>query len=155
MRTPLKWSAVSLAMTVPRPVQGEPRRPLSGIARLLEIAGVDLVEARRGKTNAEQLGLDGKVAGDLGAQVALAVDAIKIGPERLHPHDSRHRDEAGGDLAATRLDIDDVAAAEDLAGQLGHRTGERDAAAVEQRHPVAHALHLVEMMRRQQHGSAV
>ena len=48
-----------------------------------------------------------------------------------------------------------MAAAEHAAGQLGHRAGQRDAAAVEQRHPVAHALHLVEMVRRQQHRGAV
>src|SRR5947207_748101 len=150
MRTPLKWSAVSLAMTVPTPVQGEPRRPLSGIAHLLEITGVDLVEAGGGKADAEQLGLDGKVAGDLGTQIALTIDTVEVRPERLHPDDSRQRDEAARDLAAARLHIDDVTAAQHPAGQLRDRAGQRDAAAIEQGDAIAHALHLVEVVRRQQ-----
>src|SRR6266567_58895 len=87
-----RWSAVSLATTAPSPVQGEPLRPprqlLSGIARLLEIAGVDLVEARRGKVDADQLDLRGEAPGDLGPQIALAIDpvALAVRPlaERLH-----------------------------------------------------------------------
>src|SRR5258708_22161149 len=69
MRALDRWSAVSLATTAPSPVQGEPNLPprqlLSGIARLLEIAGVDLVEARRGKADADQLDLRGEAPGDL------------------------------------------------------------------------------------------
>src|SRR5258708_19370170 len=93
-----RWSAVSLATTAPSPVQGEPNRPprqlLSGIARLLEIAGVDLVEARRGKVDADQLDLRGEAPGDLGAQIALAIDpvalAVLAGAEELHPDDPGH-----------------------------------------------------------------
>ena len=48
-----------------------------------------------------------------------------------------------------------MTAAEHPARQLGHRAGEGDAAPVEQRDPVADALHLVEMMRRQEHRRAV
>src|SRR5579872_4558599 len=151
IRTLARWSAVSLAMTTPRPVQGEPRRSLSGIARLLEIAVVDLVETWRGKPDAEQLDLGGKAAGDLGAQIALAVGAVEVRAERLHPDYARHGAQPGGHIVAPRLDVDDIAAAEHPPGQFGHRAGECDAAAVEQRHPVANALHLVEMMRRQQH----
>src|SRR5579863_557083 len=94
-----RWSAVSLATTAPSPVQGDPRRAPPGrllrdIARLLEIAGVDLVEARRGKVEAEEIDLGGEAARDLGAQIALAIDpvALAVRPvaERLHPHDSRY-----------------------------------------------------------------
>src|SRR5436305_9462793 len=60
-----RWSAVSLATTAPSPVHGDPVLPpgrglLRSIARLLEIAGVDLVEAGRGKVEADQLDLGGE-----------------------------------------------------------------------------------------------
>src|SRR5579863_3197237 len=152
MRALDRWSAVSLAMTAPSPVHGEPRRPadwrrLGGTAGLLEIARINLVETRGGEVDAEQIDLRGEAACDVGAQVALAVDAVALGTQRLHPHHPGYRGKSVGNVGAARLDIDDVAAAEHLAGQLGHRAGQRDAAAVEQRHPVAHALHLVEVMR--------
>src|ERR1700730_8474151 len=102
MRAPLRWSAVSLATTTPSPVQGEPRRRppgespgrlLSGIAGILEIAVVDLGQARRCEINTDQLDDRGKLAGDLGAQVALAIDpvalAVWLRAERLHPDDAR------------------------------------------------------------------
>src|SRR5947207_6670305 len=93
IRGPLRWSAVSLATTVPSPVQGEPRRRppgnspgrlLSGIAGILEIAVVDFGEARRGELNAGQLNDRSELAGDLGTQIALAIDPITVGTERLH-----------------------------------------------------------------------
>src|SRR5439155_25437717 len=96
MRALDRWSAVSLATTAPSPVHGEPARRPSGrlasaIARLLEIAGIDLVEARRGKVDADQLGVRSEQAGDLGAQIALTIDPVAPrvgrGAERLHPHD--------------------------------------------------------------------
>src|SRR5439155_1450421 len=96
IRGPLRWSAVSLATTVPSPVQGEPRRRrpgaspgrlLSGIAGLLEIAGVDLVEARRGETDAGHLDHRGELAGDLGAQVGRGRRLVKDRDARpLHQH---------------------------------------------------------------------
>ena len=95
-----RWSAVSLATTAPSPVQGEPSRPpplLRSIARLLEIAGVDLVEARRGKVDADQLGFRGEQTGDLGPHVALAGDPVALAVgcrvESLHLHDPGERGE--------------------------------------------------------------
>src|SRR5579863_5678690 len=145
MRTLDRWSAVSLAMTAPSPVHGEPLRPpsgrlLGGMARLVEIAVVDLVEARRGKVDAEQLDLGGEMPGDLGAQIALAIDPVALvvrpGAERLHPHHPGHRGKAvgnapgicAGSFRGARLDIDDMAAAEHAPGQLGDGAGEGDAA---------------------------
>src|ERR1700686_3401507 len=156
MRALDRWSAVSLATTTPSPVQGDPRRPLfarllSGIAGLLEIAGVDLVEARGGEIDAGDRNLGAEPARDLGPQIALAIDPVSPtvlpGAERLHPHDAGNRGEALRDAGSTRLDIDNMAAAEPPAGQLGHGARQRDAAAVEQRDAVAHALHLVEVVR--------
>src|SRR5216683_1983486 len=103
MRALDRWSAVSLAMTAPSPVHGEPRRRplgappgclLGSIARLLEIAVVDFVEAGRGEVDAEQLDLLGERPGDVGAQVALAIDPVALATlpriERLHPHHPGH-----------------------------------------------------------------
>src|SRR5215831_9109355 len=53
IRVPLSWSAASLARTIPAPVKGEPLRRMAG---LVEIAGVDLVEAGLGKADAGQFG---------------------------------------------------------------------------------------------------
>src|SRR5688572_10625555 len=98
IRTPPRWSAVSLATTAPSPVHGEPsRRPLGllpSIASLLEIAGVDLGEARRGKADAGQLRLGRDVPRDLGAQIALAIDTVEVGAETLHPDDPGHGGQA-------------------------------------------------------------
>src|SRR5437588_130264 len=127
-RAPLRWSAVSLATTVPSPVQGEPRRRppgdspgrlLSGIAGILEIAVVDLGQARRGELDAGQLDDRGELARDLGAQVALAVDPITVDAKRLHPDDARHRGEPLRHPRSARLDIDDMAPAKHPTGQLG------------------------------------
>src|SRR5437016_5903698 len=165
MRIPPRWSAVSLAITVPSPVHGEPsrrppdrasspRRLLSSIARLLEIPGVDLGEAWRGELDADKLDLGGEAPRDLGAQIAPAIDPVALAvlpeAERLHPHDPRYRAEAVADIGSAHLDIDDMAAAQHPPGQLGDRAGEDDAATVEQRDPVAHALHLIEVVRRQE-----
>src|SRR5439155_13186317 len=78
-----RWSAVSLATTAASPVQGDPILPrgrglLRSIARLLEIAGVDLVEAGRGKMEADQLDLGGKVPRDPGPQIARAIDPVAL-----------------------------------------------------------------------------
>src|SRR5439155_6024306 len=158
-----RWSAVSLATTAPSPVHGEPRRPRSGalsgwlasaILRSLEIAVVDLGEAGRGEMDADQRRVGREQARDLGAQIALAIDAVALavgyGVEPLHPHDAGECGEPRLDPVAPRLDIDDMAAAEDAAGKLGDGAGKDDAAAVEQRDAVADALHLVEMVRRQE-----
>src|SRR5258708_31880200 len=138
-----RWSAVSLATTAPSPVQGDPsllpvgrppRQLLSGIARLLEIAGVDLVEARRGKVDADQLDLRGEAPGDLRAHIALAIDpvalAVLAGAEELHPDDPGHCREPLGDAGSARLDSDDMAAAEDAPGQLGDGPGQHHPPAV-------------------------
>src|SRR6266568_1513439 len=158
-----KWSAVSLPISAPSPVHGDPSRPppllRRSITRLLEIAGVDLVEARRGKVEADQFGVGGEAPRDLGAQVARAIDskalALLPGAERLHPHDARYCGKTLADAGPARLDIDDIAAAKHAAGELGDRAGQHDTAAVEQRDPVAHALHLIEMVRRQENRGPV
>src|SRR5690349_4892043 len=48
MRMPLNWSAASLARTIPVPANGEPLRRMT---YLVEVARIDLVEARLGKTD--------------------------------------------------------------------------------------------------------
>src|SRR5258707_14543098 len=126
MRALDRWSAVSFATTAQRPVQGEPRRRasgrlLSGMPGLLEIAGVDFVEARRGEIDADQLDLGGETARDLGSQIARAIDPIPLAAERLPPHHAGYRGEPPCDARAARLDIDDIAAAEHLPRQVRPR----------------------------------
>src|ERR1043166_9486670 len=75
--------ARSFATTVPTPVHGDPRRDpvallLSGKAGLIEIAVVDLVEARRGEMDADELDFRRQTACDVGAQIALAIDAVAL-----------------------------------------------------------------------------
>src|ERR1700732_1921692 len=120
MRALDRWSAVSFATTTPRPVQGEPRRRasgrlLSGMASLLEITAVDLVEARGGEIDPDQLDLGSETARDLGPQIALAIDPVAPtvlpGAERLHPHHTGYRDKTLGDARSVRLDVDDMATA--------------------------------------------
>ena len=60
-----------------------------------------------------------------------------------------------GKTGAVGLDVDHVAAAENLAAEFGHRAHQRDVAAAEQRDAVAHALHPLEQMRGQQHRNAL
>src|SRR5712675_195378 len=75
---------ISASVTTMRtPVQGEPRRDpvallLSGKAGLLEIAVVDLGEARRGEMDADQLDLRREAARNIGAQIALAIDPVAL-----------------------------------------------------------------------------
>src|SRR5215472_14471750 len=138
---------------MPAPVKGE---PLRRTANLVEIAGVNLVEARLGKPDAQQVKRWRKAPRDLGPQIALAVGPIKFRAQHLHPNYTWDRGKLiANRCAAACFDIDDIAAAEHPLRQLSHAAGQRDAPAVEQGHAVAHALHLVEMMRRQQHGDAI
>src|ERR1700757_1213641 len=83
IRIPLSWSAASLARTIPAPVKGEPLRRM---ADLVEVTGIDLVEARLGKPHAEQLTGRSQNPRDLGSQIALAVDPVKLGTQHLHPY---------------------------------------------------------------------
>src|SRR6516164_6578649 len=152
IRIPLSWSAASLARTIPAPVKGEPLRRMAG---LVEIAGVHLVETGLGKANAGQLRGRSEKAGDLGSQIALAIDAIKLRPHHLYPHYAWHAGEAITNAGAASLDIDHMAATQHPLCQVGYVARERDLSVIEQRHPVADTLHLIEMVRGQQNGGSV
>src|ERR1700730_13457272 len=116
IRTPLSGPAASLARTIPAPVKGEPLRRM---AYLVEIAGVDLVEARLGKTDAGQLGGRSKEPGDLRPQIAFAVDAVELRPEDLHPDHARHGGEPVAAADTADFDIDNIAAAENPLCEIG------------------------------------
>src|SRR6516165_2098183 len=152
MRVPLSWSAASLARTIPAPVKGEPLRRMAG---LVEVASVHFVETGLGKADAGQLGRRSENAGDLGPQIALAISPIELRPHHLHSHHTRHASETIANTDAANLDVDYIAAAEYPLSEVGHAARQRDPSLIEQRHPVAHALHLIEMVRRQQDGSSV
>src|SRR5262249_14389918 len=102
--------------------------------------------------DADQLDLGRKPARNIRAQIALAVDPMAIPAQRLHAHDAGDRGKPLGNprssLGPRRLDIDDMAPAEDPAGEFGYGARQRDAAPVEQGDAVADALHLIEMVRR-------
>src|SRR4029077_19958057 len=93
IRTPLNWSAASLARTIPTPVKGEPLRRM---AHLVEIAGIDLVEARFGKADSGQLGRRSEEPGDFRPQITLAIDPVEFRPEHL---DARHAGHCSETLA--------------------------------------------------------
>src|SRR6266446_10695396 len=122
IRAPLSWSAASLARTIPAPVKGEPLRRM---AHLVEIAGIDLVEARLGKADAGQLGRRSEQPGNLRPQIALAIDPIKLRPEYLHPDHARHAGEPVADAGAADLDIDNMAAAENPLCEVGYAARQR------------------------------
>ena len=113
----------------------------------LEIAVVDGVERRLLDEEVPEpaAGVDHD-GGGLGADVALGQQAIagRTGLiDRLH---ARHFGEFFGQPLAVGLDLDVVAAAKHLARQLGHGAEQHDAAGLEQRDTVAHALHPLEQM---------
>ena len=147
-------------------VQAAPRRAFTRILRSLcrslvaalglEIAVVDGVERRLFDEEVPEpaAGVDHD-GSSLGADVALSQQAIagRTGlVDRLH---ASHFRKLFGEPLAVRLDLDVVAAAENLARQLRHGAEQHDVARLEQGHPVAHALHPLEQMRRDQHRDAV
>src|SRR5580700_9623277 len=158
MRTLVRWSDSSLSMTTPRPWKAEPSRCMKrslpqGLVGLgLEITGVDRLEARLLHTEEFEPALHGDdfirrfrphVAVGMQPQFADAgfLDAADAGNER----------KPLGKAGPVGFDINHIAAAENLAAELGHRTHQRNLAAAEQGDAVAHALHALEQMRGQQH----
>src|ERR1043165_9814393 len=114
MRMPLKWSDSSFMNTGPRPVNGEPARrtALRGMARLLEVARIDLFEARLqvGQARQRPAGRHDALRRH-GTHVAIgdhapAASSVLLGPFR---HDALHAFDAkqhGRDVGAVGLDPD-------------------------------------------------
>src|ERR1700704_2150918 len=158
MRMLVTWSETSFEITTPRPCQGEPSRcmTLSRLRfRILEIPGVDGLEARLLDREPEQ-----PAAGrhhrrrSFRPHVAVRGEAPATGAGRLDLLDARHLRQPLGEPLPFRLHLDVEAAAQHLPAELRHRADQRDIALVEQRDPVAHALHPLEQMRGEQNADA-
>src|SRR5215475_11875090 len=162
MRALEKWSASSLSMTGPSPCQGEPSRriahPLPGRCLVLEEAAVDHVKARHLDLEL----IERAVGGDDGARrlrphVAVGgepIAAVADTLDRQHTRDGAEPRVEPGTLGGLSLDLDDETAADDLPRQLGDRAHQHDLPLLEQSDAIAHALHLVEQMRREEHRHA-
>src|SRR5579883_630635 len=149
-----RWSASSLRKTVPHPVQGEPLRRAMGT---LEIAAVDRVEARLDPLQPLE-----RCSGahDQGGEVRAHVPARDhvVPTCAIHAHASHAADAADDRLhvvVAADLDVEGMAAPEHALGEFRHRAEQHDLALVEERDAVAHRLHAVEQMGRDQDGDAV
>ena len=103
----------------PVPVKGEPLRRMPD---LVEIAGIDLVEARLGETDADQLDMTEQAAGRF-----RRADRVRNRPGRVPAPSACTRTTPGiaarrsRDPGAARLDIDDMAAAEHCAAPVRSR----------------------------------
>ena len=145
MRTLVRWSNSSRKKTTLKPRQGEPSRCACWRSLVLEIAVVDRVEARLLDRQPPQraAGID---HGGGGLRRARRLRSA-AGTGRDRPVSTARTPGTAASFSASPspvgLDLDVIAAAQHLAGQLRHRADQRDAAGLEQRHPVAHALHAV------------
>src|ERR1700730_14279618 len=102
------------------------------MAHLVEIAGIDLVEARLGKADAGQLERRSEQPGDLRPQITFAIDPIELRPEDLHPDHARQGGEPVADAGAADFDIDNIAAAENPLCEVGYAARQRDPSLIEE-----------------------
>src|SRR5580692_1314490 len=162
MRTLVKWSDSSLSMTTPRPWKAEPSRCMkrsllqSLVGLGLEVAGVDRLEA--GLLHAEEF--QAALHGDDFVRCFRPHVAVGMQPQfsdagLLDAADAGNERKPLGKADAVGFDIDHIAAAENLAAELGHRAQKRNLAAAEQGDAVAHALHPLQQMRGQKHRHAL
>src|SRR5258708_7314116 len=98
---------------------------------LVEIPGIDFVEARLGQPDAEQLTPWGQPARNLWSQVAVAIPPVELRGKHLHSPDARHRGELVANRGTAGLDIDPVAAAENSLREFGHAPRQCDPPAIE------------------------
>src|SRR5580700_409640 len=161
MRTLVRWSDSSLSMTTPRPWKAEPsrcmKRSLLQLAGLgLEITGIDRFEARLLHAEEFQAALHGDdFIRRFRPHVAVGMQPQLADAGFLDTADAGNERKPLGKADAVGFDIDHIAAAENLAAELGHRTHQRDLAAAEQSNAVAHALYPLQEMRGQQHRHAL
>src|SRR3569832_2453460 len=161
MRTLPKWSDNSFSTTTPRPCQGEPSRRMGHLlgccALRLEVARIDGLEARPVERELMQMTAGGdNDRGSFAAHVALAHHAPAPRRRLRYAAHARKPGEPVGNMRAARgLDLDDIATTKHHTTKHNNRAHERDLPAIEERDAVAHALHAVEQMRRQDDGHAL
>src|ERR1700733_11724762 len=154
MRTLVRWSDSSLSMTTVRPEKAEPSRcialPFPGrrFGLRFEIARVDRLEARFLDAEIFEPAMHRDHVGrGLGTHVPIGVKPKLANAGLLDAADAGDEGEPLRKSGAIGLDVDDIAAAEDLPAEFGHSTHQRDLARREERDAVAHALHPLEQMR--------
>src|SRR5665647_1277977 len=156
MRALARWSDNSLSVTTPRPCQGEPSRRIADLLFVLEVTGVDRLQARLVERELlETAAGSHDFYGGFGAQIAVTGQTEAAG-RRLHDATNplQPRQPPGDIGAAIGFDFEGIAATQHLAAEFVDRPHQHNAAAIEQRDAVAHALHPVEQMRRQQDADA-
>src|SRR5262249_42994372 len=155
MRTLVRWSLSSLRMTTPRPWRAEPSRCMACSRRVLEVAGVDQLQARRlDRKPQEPSTRTNDRRSHLRPHIALRIDAHVIAGRGFNRFHARYSLDLVRNALTFSLDVDIVADAENLSAKLAHGAKKRNVALVEQRHAVADALYAIEQMRRQQHADA-
>src|SRR5580700_5646349 len=126
--------------------------PQSLVGLSLKVAGVDRLEARLLHAEEFQPALHGHdFIRRLRPHVAVGMQPQFADTGFLDTADAGNERKPLGKTDAVGLDIDHIAAAENLAAELGHRTHQRNLAAAEQGDAVAYALYSLEQMRGQQH----
>src|SRR5580693_9373230 len=122
MRTLVRWSDSSLSMTTPRPEKAEPSRrmarslphPLVGL--VLEIAGVDRFEARLLDAEIFEPALHGDhLDRRFRPHVAVGVQPQLADARGLDAADAGNERQPVGEPGAVGLNVDHIAAAENLA----------------------------------------
>src|ERR1700692_5083001 len=139
MRTLVRWADSSLSMTTPRPWKAEPsrcmKRSLLHLAGLgLEVAGVDRLEARLLHAEEFQPALHGNdFICRFRPHVAVGMQPQFADAGLLDTADAGNERKPLGKADAVGFDIDHLAAAENLAAELGPRSHQRDPAPAAQR----------------------
>ena len=94
-------------------------------------------------------------SGRLRTHVAVGEQPDPVRARRFDLLDARNGLSRSASPSPFGLDLDTKAAAEHLTAEFADGAEQRDLTGVEQRDAVAHALHPIEQMRRQQHRDAV
>src|SRR5690349_18222993 len=155
MRTLVRWSLSSLSTTTLRPCNAEPsRRAMKLTLRtILEVARVDCLEAGLRNTEMQQAASRRyHRCGGFRAHVAFGHQQEAPRTHRFDTLHPGHGSQTTGQSFAFCLDFDPKSPAENLATQLRHSAHQHQIAFIEERHPIAYALHSLEQMRRQKHA---
>src|SRR5262245_2553493 len=111
----VKWSAISLIVTTPKPCRAEPSRRMTLSLMGLEVAGIDRLERRLLDRQPQQApaGPDHR-RGGFRAHVAIGVEQEPVGPRGLDPLHARDCGDALGEPLPFGLHLDAEAAAQHL-----------------------------------------
>src|SRR5215475_5294265 len=128
----VKWSAISLTVTTPKPCKAEPSRRMELSFMGLEVAYVDRLQTRLLDRQAPQTSAGRDHRGrSFRAHVVVGQEQEPVGVPGLDPLHARDGGDPLGKALPFRLHLDAEAAAEHLTAQLRHRTDQRDIALIE------------------------